>query len=441
MKLHYQYYMLNRLRKTFWQQRKFIFFSIILLAGLFFVTQIYLNFQITKLTIAAGPARGESYQLALAISEQLVLCESSVRLQVLETKGSEQNLKLLQAGKVDLASIPVNSSVSTSVKLVSYLFEDLFQIVVSDTSGIQQIADLKGKRIAIPPVEGRANDLFWILLKHYRLSSQDLIVQSLTGETADEAFLNNKIDAIFRLRPAGNKLIQKLVQQGRARIIPIDQATALKIQYPELKAAILPKGVYQGNVAIPAEDLATISVRRVLVANHRVRPENIHEMIKTIYENRQILTNKMPLANEITAPDLNGGSLIPIHVGAANYYNRSEPDFLAKNSDLIGLVVTIIISALSWLWQIKEKFASSQKNCSDLYNNELLQLMEDIKNCDDLDSLDQIKQILYQKFAIAIEAFDRDRITFESLQSIRFTWDVTMSATRDRESALLQQRK
>jgi uncharacterized protein len=110
------------------------------------------------------------------------VCDAKVRLQVLETKGSEQNLELLQAGKVDLVSIPVNSSFSSSsVNLVSYLFEDLFQIVVTQKSGIKQIADLKGKRIAIPPVEDRADDFFWILLQHYRLARQDVIVRSMTG--------------------------------------------------------------------------------------------------------------------------------------------------------------------------------------------------------------------------------------------------------------------
>jgi uncharacterized protein len=250
--------------------------------------------------------------------------------------------------------------------------------------------------------------------------------------------LNDGIDAVFRSRPAGNKFIQKLVREGGARIIPIDQAAALRVRYPEFAAAILPKGVYQGNVAIPEQDLATISVRRILVANSRVSTEAIYELTKTIYENRQVLLNKMPLANEISAPDLNGGSLVPIHLGAANYYNRAEPDFFTKNSDLIGLVVTIVLAALSWLWQLKEQFSRNQKNRSDLYNNELIQIMDDVNNCNDIDSLDRIKQIMYQKFAIAIDAFDRDRIAFESLQSIRFTWDATMLAIKDREAYLLR---
>ena len=430
--------MLHQFQQLLWQQRKFLIIFISLLVGIFFSVQLFLNFQIINLTIAAGPARGESYQLAQAIAHQLVVCDSKIRLQVLETKGSDLSLELLQAGKVDLASIPVNNSVSASVKLVSYLFNDLFHIVVSEKSGIKQIADLKGKRITIPPVEDRANDFFWILLKHYRLSERDVQVRSLSGAASDEAFLAGSIDAAFRLRPAGNKFIQKLVQQGRASIIPIDQAAALKIRYPEFAPAILPKGIYQGNTAIPSQNLATISVRRILVANSRASTEAIYELTKTIYENRQVLMNKMALANEIAPPDSHGGALIPIHPGAANYYNRSEPDFFSKNSDLIGLLVTITLAALSWVWQLKEQFARIQKNRSDLYNTELIQLMDDVKNCDDLESLDKIRQLLYQKFAIAIDAFDRDRIAFESLQSIRFTWDATMSAVKDRESYLLR---
>lgn len=136
--------MLHKFQRLFWQQRKLMILSIGLLVGIFFVAQIYLNYQIINVTIAAGPARGESYQLAQAIFHQLVMCSDRVRLKVIETKGSDQNLELLKSGKVDLASIPVNSSVSSSVKLVSYLFNDLFHIIVSEKSGIKQIADLQG---------------------------------------------------------------------------------------------------------------------------------------------------------------------------------------------------------------------------------------------------------------------------------------------------------
>ncbi|WP_310417370.1 TAXI family TRAP transporter solute-binding subunit, partial [Chamaesiphon sp. OTE_8_metabat_110] len=97
------------------------------------------------------------------------------------------------------------------------------------------------------------------------------------------------------------------------------------MRYPEFAPALLPKGVYQGNTAAPPQDLPTIAVQRMLIANSRISTEAIYELTKTVYENRQVLINRMPLANEISPPDRQDGSLIPIHPGALNYYNRSEP--------------------------------------------------------------------------------------------------------------------
>jgi uncharacterized protein len=430
--------MLNRPKKRLRKKRKLIVFLSILLAGMFFIFQIFIHSQFINLTIATGLARGESYQLARSIAEQLIIGGSKVRLQVLATEGADQSLELLQAGRVQLASIPILSSGSDSVQLVTYLFNDLFHLVATEKSGIKQIADMKGKRIAIPPKENRADDFFWILLKHYRLSQQDLQIISLSGDASDEAFLNDQVDAVFRLRPAGNKFIQKLVRDGKATIVPINQAAALKIQHPEFGSAILPKGVYQGNVAIPEQDLPTIAVQRILATNSQVSTEAIYELTKAIYENRQVSIARMPLASEISPPNTTAGSLLPVHLGAANYYNRLEPDFLSKNSDLLGLLVTIGLAILSWAWQLKEQFLRAQKNCSDIYNTELIQIMESVNQCNDLDSIYKTQQIMYKEFAAAIDAFDRDLITFESLQSIRFTWDATMHAIKEQESYLLR---
>ena len=80
--------MLHQLQQIFWRQRKLMIVSIGLLVGIFFVVQIYLNYQVINLTIAAGPARGESYQLAQAISQQLVVCSDRVRLKpIFRTSG------------------------------------------------------------------------------------------------------------------------------------------------------------------------------------------------------------------------------------------------------------------------------------------------------------------------------------------------------------------
>ncbi|BAZ45661.1 TRAP transporter solute receptor TAXI family protein [Chondrocystis sp. NIES-4102] len=433
--------MFGLLKKALLRNREILFLITVIGLIFFFGFNVFLNIRPINLTMAGGTSVSESFELAQILSQQLAVYNPKIKLRVLETKGAEENLELLERGKVQLTSIPVNAAISPSVKLISFLFDDLFQIVVAEKSGIESIADLKGKRIAIPQAESKADEFFWRLVKHYRISPEDLKVISLPGEESNIAFLNNQVDAVFRVRPSGNKLIQELVQQGQARIIPLDQAAALKVQYPEFESVIIPKGVYQGYSPIPEKDLPTISVRRILVANSRVSPDTIYEITRLLYEQRQFLTSRMPLTNEITPPDQTRGIILPIHPGAAKYYDRDKPSFLAENADLVGLLMTAIAGILSWLWQLKNQFASIQKNRSDQYNREFLHLIEQIKKCEELDSLNNIRDLLYQEFAVVIDAFDKDLITSESLQSVRFAWEATLYALQDQESYLLRQPK
>lgn len=414
-----------------------IFFIIALCLVFFFAINWLLSFRVINLTIAAGPSTAESFQLSQVIAEQLSVYSSHIRLHVLDTKGAEENLALLQAGKVQLASIPMVNFFPSSVKLVTYLFDDLFQLVVSQDSEIKSIADLRGKRIATSLAEDKADNFLAILLEHYGISQNELEIWRMSTEESNAAFLDGRLDAVFRVRPAANKHIQLLVRQGKARIISIDQAAALKMHYPEFEAGILPKGVYQGNTPIPEQNLPTISVRRILLAHDQVPTDAIYAITQLLYEQRHFLLSKMPLANEITPPQREKGIILPLHPGAIRYYDREEPSFIAQNSDVLGLLLTIILAVSSWLWQLKERLTRIQKNRSDLYNRELLHLIEKIKNCQQIESLYELRDILYQQFAVVIDAFDRDQITDESLQSIRFTWEATMHALKDQESYLL----
>lgn len=406
---------------------------------IFFGTLIGSRFKTVNLTIACGPSTAESYVLAQAISEQLSIYDPHLKLRVLETKGSEENLDFLTRGKVQLATVPVVSSYPPSIRLVSPLFYDFFQIVVTENSNIKSIGELKGKRIAISLGSDKANEFFLSVLKHYGIFPKDIDVQPLSTEESDAAFLSGKVDAVFRLRPPGNKRIQNLVQQGNARIIPIDQGPALNVKHPEFQPGMIPKGVYKGNTPIPEQDLPTVSVRRMLLTHSRVNPDYIYKITQLLYEQRQFLTSRIPLATQISTPDRTEGIIVPLHSGAENYYNREKPSFLEANSDVLGLAITVSLAIASWLWQLKEKFSMLQKNRSDLYSRELLNLIEKIENCSDLETLEQLRQELYREFAIVIDAFDKDQITAESLQSIRFTWEATMYALKDRESYLLRQ--
>ena len=59
---------------------------------------------VTRLTIAAGPATGESFEIATAIAQVIEASDPDIRVEVFETQGSGENIRLVDSGQVDLAA-------------------------------------------------------------------------------------------------------------------------------------------------------------------------------------------------------------------------------------------------------------------------------------------------------------------------------------------------
>jgi TRAP-type uncharacterized transport system substrate-binding protein len=50
----------------------------------------------------------------------------------------------------------------------------MYQLLVTEQSGIQTFSDLRGKRIALPPKGSGQYKSFWFLAEHYGLQPKDL---------------------------------------------------------------------------------------------------------------------------------------------------------------------------------------------------------------------------------------------------------------------------
>jgi uncharacterized protein len=389
--------------------------------------------QVHRLTIAAGSKQGESYILSQAIAQVIAKHEPKIQIQLLETQGTEENIQLLEDNKAQLATAQADIPTLPSAQLICNLFSDAFQLIVSEKSGIQQVADIKGKRIALPPQGGGQYQSFWLLVQHYRLASSDFTYKAMSEKAADIAFRNQQVDAVFRVRPPGNKSIQELVQNSGGRLVPIDQAAAMKINQPAFEPAFIPKGAYQGNPPIPATDLPTVTVQRTLLASKVVDGNIIRQVTSILYEYRQELARLMSLAANISPPETVGGTGLPLHRGAGAYYDREKPNFIQENAEYLGLILTVVLLLGSWIWQLKAQIEKIQKNRGDDYNHDIVQLLKQIEACPDIDNLEKIRAELLDNFEKVVEALDKDRITSESFQSFTFTWEAAMSAMRDRK--------
>ncbi|MEA5574680.1 TAXI family TRAP transporter solute-binding subunit, partial [Calothrix sp. UHCC 0171] len=387
---------------------------------------------------AAGDKQGESYIISDAIAK-VIEKRSNIKVNVITTGGTKENLQLLEKGDVHLAtaqadvvsenidvSTNTNNSSKPSFRTVAILYKDLFQLVVRDPK-IQDFIQLKGKTIALP-VEGGQYKSFQKVARHYRFFNEinenlevrikGLEIQGYDDKQAEEDFKFQRADALFRVRAAGNQGISLIVQNYGGRLVGIDQAEAMKIKHPAFEATTIPRGAYKGNPAVPEKDLPTIAVSRLLITSNKVDDAVIRDITQIILENRQDIANAIaqehpevkPLVATISKPDSQNDSAVPpLHAGAISFYDRDKPSFVQENADFLALVLTIILLCFSWIKNLKSWVASGKKNEADEYielsialmSNTDNELQERLKKFDD--KLETLKQQYQGDFRIWIE--------------------------------------
>lgn len=392
------------------------------------------------LTIATASKGGEYFAFAQSLAQVVERHHPQIRLRVVETKGSAENMKLLQSRQVELAIAQNDTPFQPAVQVVAPLFPEVFHLIVAPDSQIQSIPDLKGKRIALMPKGSGSYQFFWHLLQHYGLGEGDVQTLALPLAEAQAQFRQQKVDGLFRSIAPGNAGMRELIQATQARLISLDQALALQISQPFLQPIVIPKGLYRGNPPMPASDSPSVSVRALLLTHQDIDPELIYQITRILYDYRNELAALNPRAATIGPASEIDTLGLPLHPGAANYYNKNEPTFLERYAESMAFLITVAGIILSFLWQVRSQLTKKQKNRADAYNLKVLDLVERIASCQDLESLEGVRRQLFEIFKQVVQDLDEDRLTPEAFQSFAVSWQVTINSIHHREILILNQR-
>jgi TRAP transporter TAXI family solute receptor len=411
-------------------------FSLVLVGGLTWKL-VSNNQQVHYLTIAAGGKTGDYYPFAKAIAEVVAQHNPKIRLKVIETQGAQENIKLLEEKKVQLALWQSDAATVPSARAVASLYQEVFHLIVTEQSGIQNVSDLKGKRIALMPKGSGSYSSFWFLSDHYGIQHQDLKYITVPWSDASQAFSKGEVDAIFRVLPAGSNVVSELLKNNRGKLVPIKQAAAMKFKLPYLEASSIPEGSYKSDPTIPDTDLPSVGVRATLVAHANVDPALIYEITTILYEHQRDLVARNTLAASISSPGTGGLLSLPIHPGAQDYYEREKPDFLASNAEKLAFLLSLVTLCISWSLSLRSRFSEKQKNRADKYNLEIVALIEHVMILEDLSGVQQVREELFRIFKEVVEDLDKDRITSESFGSFSFTLETALTTVRDREKILM----
>ncbi len=388
------------------------------------------------LVLAAGSKVSESYAFANILANAVEKNQPRLKIRVIETFGSEENIELLADGTVQLALIDSNTQLDNGSGVVDFLFPTVYHLIARKDFGLNGIADLRGRIVGLPPEGDMSRILFERLLKHYGIDRYDVKIITVQPNEAAAYLAEDRLDAYFRVAALGSAHIQNILDHPRVELLPIDQAAALRLKSPALHPVIIPKGAYAGDKPSPAKDLPSVGIRTLLVAASSVDDDDVYDIVKILSEARHELKSldpRMALIDSVSDPFDQG---VPIHAGAAAFFRRDQPLFVVKYAETMGFLLSACVVLVSVFWQVKLMADRRAKNRADTYNAQIIALTERAQKVATARELDAVRDELMSIFKRVFHDLDEDRITPESIQAFTLVWYTAVQIAQARRATL-----
>ncbi|WP_457649230.1 TAXI family TRAP transporter solute-binding subunit [Profundibacter sp.] len=207
------------------------------------------------------------------------------------------------------------------LRTIAALFEEHIHLVALADSGINSVADLKGKRVSLDePGSGTYVDANMIL-EAAGVSSDDISAEALKGGAAAEALRNGKIDAFFVVAGYPTGSLVELASAADIKLVPIDGAAAdaLTEKYGFFAKSDIPEGAYEGIATTP-----TVAVGAQWFTSAKEDDELIYQITKALWneKSRKLLDVGHAKGKSITLETALNGVGVPLHPGAERFYKE-----------------------------------------------------------------------------------------------------------------------
>jgi TRAP transporter TAXI family solute receptor len=291
--------------------------------------------QQTRLSIATGGTGGVYYPLGGGLANVLSKSIPGVEATAEVTSASVDNIKLVGAGKADIAFTLGDTAADgfngvgkfkekVPVRAITVLYANKSQWVTVEGTGITRMQDLKGKRIATGAPGSGTEVIALRILEALGIDPEkDVRREKLSVAESVNALKDRKIDAFFWSGGVPTSAVTDLAATPGMKIKLLDHADAIpamvKKYGPLYVKGNIPAGSYPGQ----AKDVAVADVWNILVVNEKMDEKLAHDVAKAIFEKKADLVAVHAEAKNIDLANQYGvGSPIPFHPGAVRYFTE-----------------------------------------------------------------------------------------------------------------------
>jgi TRAP-type uncharacterized transport system substrate-binding protein len=231
--------------------------------------------------IATGAEGGANYELGVRYRD--MLAKAGVKLQLLTTTGSMENLARLRdpRSRVDVGFVQggtISKKESAGLESLGTIFYEPLWLFVRSEIGTD-IQALRGRRVSIGPEGSGGRALALDLAKRTKV---DTIVGELLGLSpivAAEKLIAGEIDAAFIVTGWDSPVVQHLINAKGIELGSYQRADALVALYPFLNKLVLPAGIVDLLANRPPADVVLLAPKASLAVRADLHPAVQHLLL------------------------------------------------------------------------------------------------------------------------------------------------------------------
>ncbi len=235
--------------------------------------------------------------------------------------------------------------------------------------------------------------------EHYFLgenSKVNIDVKTIESREALEEDILPNYDVIGFFIGVNAPYVNQLLASGEWKILDNNRAAeagtgteveGFCLRNNNFKPFIVPKNFFGSG---PKESIQTVTTDYLLLTHDKIDPALVYDIKETILKNKQILSSKNVKFTGIQEAANVSSYVFPLHQGASDYINRNEPTFLERQSEVMGLMLSVVLVLAGFVGRnIKKK-----KDHFDTFYQKAF----NAKNVEDLDAIEvEVLELVVQE--------------------------------------------
>jgi TRAP-type uncharacterized transport system substrate-binding protein len=351
------------------------------------------------LTFAVGAPNSDEALFADKLATVLTSNASRLRIKIVNNADSAKALAQFDRKQADLTVLRTDAKVPLRARTLAILEHDLVLLLGPGNRKIKSIAELKKKKVAVLAESESSLAFVRSILDIPDGPDAAKIQMAPQGATLDKLFAPaNGFGAVVAIvhasRAVRDKAYEQVARRGGFTLNAIDEAKALARRLPGISSETLTAGTLSTSPQIPDDDLDTIGLEWLLVAQSRMSPSTAGELARIVYENKSALGLDNGFATRIEPASVEKDAFVMAHQGAADYINDDTKSFMDKYSDLmyVGAAALSVIGSIFAAIYAKITRIAPEK-ASEL-STAILDIGERIEHAHSLDQLECLQDEL-----------------------------------------------